>query len=318
MASPPESIVHAAELHRLLDQGPFAAALRAAIVVRGLSLDRVQDRLARRGVHLSVATLSYWQSGRRRPERSSSLAALADLETVLNLPPRSLSSLLAPSDGRRRGISADRFPSLEQLWATTDGVAALLPRLTSAAGDGLSRLSHHDRVRVDAAGRLSSIACRQTLRAERDGADRWPVVNDWGAPFGAARLVTGTRNCSLGALVADRSAGTFAAELVLERPLHRGEAVLIEYELPNPCPVTEPGRGPRRFVRRFRQPVRDYALEVCFDRDRIPVLCQQIGSAVGETVSRVVRSLNVGASGSALAVGPGAGPGRFGIRWFWD
>ncbi|MYR59325.1 transcriptional regulator, partial [Streptomyces sp. SID625] len=52
----------AEELVRLLERGPFADALRAAITASGLSLDRIRDRLVRRGASLSVATLSSWQS----------------------------------------------------------------------------------------------------------------------------------------------------------------------------------------------------------------------------------------------------------------
>jgi hypothetical protein len=59
---------------------PFAGALRAAIQASGLSLDRLQHRLRERGVTISVATLSYWQSGRSQPQRSQSLVALRHLE----------------------------------------------------------------------------------------------------------------------------------------------------------------------------------------------------------------------------------------------
>ena len=57
------------ELVGLLATGPFPDALRAAIKTSRLSLDRIQHRLGLRGITISVATLSYWQSGRRRPER---------------------------------------------------------------------------------------------------------------------------------------------------------------------------------------------------------------------------------------------------------
>jgi hypothetical protein len=41
---------------------------------RGLGLVRIQDRLSRRGVSVSLATLSYWQTGRSRPVRRASQA----------------------------------------------------------------------------------------------------------------------------------------------------------------------------------------------------------------------------------------------------
>lgn len=78
------------ELESLLAKGPFADALRAAIRSRGLGLERIQYRLREKGVPVSLATLSHWQSGRCRPERQGSLAALRCLEEVLRVPRGSL------------------------------------------------------------------------------------------------------------------------------------------------------------------------------------------------------------------------------------
>ena len=54
-------------------EAPFAEALRQAIARRGLALNRIRTHLADRGLHVGVATLSTWQSGRRIP-RDDSLA----------------------------------------------------------------------------------------------------------------------------------------------------------------------------------------------------------------------------------------------------
>ena len=64
----------------------FAGALRDAIQARGLGLERIQERLRAEGFSVSLATLSYWQTGRSRPERRESLAALAELEKILGGP----------------------------------------------------------------------------------------------------------------------------------------------------------------------------------------------------------------------------------------
>ncbi|MEU6645210.1 transcriptional regulator [Saccharomonospora sp. NPDC046836] len=89
----------ARELESLLATGPFAAALRAAIRARGLGLERIQYRLRSRGAPVSLATLSHWQSGRCRPERAGSLAALRCLEEVLEVPQGALMRLLATDNG---------------------------------------------------------------------------------------------------------------------------------------------------------------------------------------------------------------------------
>ena len=70
--------------------GSFADVLRTAIEVRGLGLERIRDRLDAQGISLSVATLSYWQSGRSQPGRKQSIAALPHLEQLLALDQGSL------------------------------------------------------------------------------------------------------------------------------------------------------------------------------------------------------------------------------------
>jgi len=91
------------EVGPLLVTGPFEAALRAAIRARGLGLERIRYRLRGRGVSISLATLSHWQSGRCRPERPESLLALCHIEEVLEVPPGSLTNLLGPPRSRARG-----------------------------------------------------------------------------------------------------------------------------------------------------------------------------------------------------------------------
>ncbi|OQO89593.1 hypothetical protein [Saccharomonospora piscinae] len=84
----------------------FADTLRSAIFTSGLSLDRIQVRLQERGVPVSVTALSYWQSGKRQPERQRSLHAVLALEQILDVPTGSLLSLLPPP--RPRGIASRR------------------------------------------------------------------------------------------------------------------------------------------------------------------------------------------------------------------
>lgn len=71
--------------------GTFAEAFRDAVNASGMTLVEVVDALADRGVKLTQATLSYWQSGRSLPRRQSSLKALAEIEKVLGVPTGTLS-----------------------------------------------------------------------------------------------------------------------------------------------------------------------------------------------------------------------------------
>ena len=82
----------------------FAQTFAAAVAASGMSLDAIRRALADQGHQLSVATLSYWRSGRRRPERSSSLAALEDLEGVLGVEP---GTLMAKLPGRSAPTTYD-------------------------------------------------------------------------------------------------------------------------------------------------------------------------------------------------------------------
>lgn len=84
----------------------FSAELRSAISTSGLSLDRIQVRLQERGIPVSVTALSYWQSGKRQPERQRSLQAILVLEQILDVPTGSLLSLLPPP--RPRGVASRR------------------------------------------------------------------------------------------------------------------------------------------------------------------------------------------------------------------
>jgi transcriptional regulator with XRE-family HTH domain len=272
------------------DPPPFHVALRAAITASGLPLDRIRHRLQLRQVPVSVPTLSNWQSGRRRPERPESLRALAELESVLDLPPSTLRSLLGPPRPRGRSTVATQGRSLTAVWGETAG--RLLSAVDTSSDSKLVRLSHHDLVRVDNTGQLSRLYTRQVLRAGQDGADRWIAV--WESR--AAEVIAG-RHCRLGQLRTD--AGLTVAELLFDQPLARGETAIIEYHL------RYPRAGGDRFLRRFHLPAREYVLEADFHPAALPTQCFRTDS--GETV--VPNS-----TGFAHLVGLNV-TGKIGIQW---
>src|SRR5436309_1108793 len=130
--APARTATARSDLARLLAGGPFPEALRAAIKGSGLSLDRIQHRLRLRGVNISVATLSYWQSGRRRPERPESLDALRHLEAVLRVPPNALTALLGPPRPRGRRRRTGRQLAMDALWTSNEGLPGLLARIDTS------------------------------------------------------------------------------------------------------------------------------------------------------------------------------------------
>lgn len=283
--------------------GSFADVLRDAIDQRGLGLERIRDHLHQRGVSLSVATLSYWQSGRSRPERKSSLAALPHLERVLELPPGTLhATLAAPSPRRRRAPVVD----LDELWPEARH-ARVLSRLDNSRDTELDRISIHDRLLVGADRRQVSLTVRQVLRARTDGPDRRVVLHFHDDTDAALPTIRPLRGCRLGRTADDDERGVVGAELVFLRPLLRGETVVIEYEL------VSADDGPREpaYGRKFRMPVTDYVLEVEFDASALPRSC----CTFGPPEERVPLALDP--AHRVHVVGTGCGL-TTGIAWSWE
>jgi hypothetical protein len=298
---------------RLVGIGSFAEALRAAIQARGLGLERIQERLAREGISVSVATLSYWQNGRSRPERHGSLRALGCLEGVLELPRGTLVGLLPPPRTRGRWLkAADDGHAMSAFWPQAEQVTDLLDGVDTRWDDRLARISQHDRVTVGADRGERSFLSRQVLRAEADGPDRWVVIMHLDENDRPAPRVRALRNCRAGRVVARPEIGFLAAELLFERPLRRGETVITEHELVNsgPFPLST------NYERKFRFPVREYVLEVGFDPGEKPVRCTRYSRPDGEPEKSAAVPMDEVSEVHAVALG--FGPGCYGFRWEWE
>ncbi|MGH3491800.1 MAG: hypothetical protein ACRDRL_21365 [Sciscionella sp.] len=315
---PPGGPTTSRELDHLLDVGPFPAALRAAIGASGLSLDRIQHRLQARGVRLSVATLSYWQSDRRRPERPASMHALTHLEQVLHIPRGSLAALLGPPRPRGRRNGSDHLPTLDQLWTKQEIAQTLLSTVDTSSDLLLRRLSQHDRITVGADRKQHALRSRQLLRAEADGPDRCLLMFDWDYGHEDEPALSGLRNCSLGKIVTHPDDGIFLTELVFDRPLNRGETQLLEYAVHTDARHSTAARADQ-FSRKFRHPTREYFLEVDFDPQCLPARAhQQIYASDNLPGKPQARNLSISPHGQTHMVALDFGPGEVGIRWEWD
>lgn len=300
------------DLAEKLASGPFSDALRAAIQVKGLSLDRIRHRLRARGAPISITALSYWQSGRRRPERPDSMTALSHLEEVLDLPGGALSKLLGPPKPRGKGRTKAETSTVQGHGRDNRRLAELLAGVDTSSDTWLSRLSQHDRVEIAADGGTHRVRSRQVLRADRDGVDRWVLVYDTDVPGNPLPGIGALGSCRLGRLITDPGSGLMVAELLFERPLRQDETLVLEYELVHhdqlyPSPETT-------HFRRFRLPVREYKLEVRFDSRCRPPRCEQFESAEH---SASTRPLAVDPWGYVRAGVDDFGPGIFGVRWDW-
>ena len=279
--------------------------LRTAIADRGLSLDRVRHHLKQHGHDLSVATLSYWQSGRSRPDRASSLAALGSLEEILQVPRGSLAALL-PARARRPGAANPPDSGVGTLFDTGRLIDAIVEQL-GIVWDDLERVALHEHVTLRADRTVGSHLIRETMRATRDGVDRF-VVFYGDDPIGTPYIMA-HGNCRLGRVVEHPELGLVVAELLLPQPLAMGDCVLVDYEyaIAGPAPVWD------GWERGLRQPQREVLLEIEFAPEALP-------SAVGMRLAQGEddRSRPVALNGNLLSVLLlDVGRGLIRLSWTW-
>lgn len=287
---------------------PFVVALRDAVEQRGLGLGRIAARLAELGTPLSEATLSYWQSGRSQPGRKSSIQALANLERILQVEPGALSGQLGPPVVRGRHHEP---PSWEELWVEVPEVTAAYGRMDTSNEDHLTRVSYHDRIVVGPGRAELGVWTRQVMRAERDGVDRFVAMRGLDDPTSPVGQVRALERCTVGRTWIDSAAGVVTVEMLLPRPLRRGELIAVTYEIAQqpPYPIAE------RHERRRRSPNKEYILEVIFDPADMPLSCQTYVEPVDGTL--VVEEVVPDPEHGLLFVELDGRPGVVGARWTW-
>ena len=151
------------------------------------------------------------------------------------------------------------------------------------------------------------LTVRQVLRARTDGPDRRVVLHcqdDLAAPLPRILPLHG---CRIGRVVRDPASGVIGAELLLHRPLRRGQTAVVEYRL-------DFGRhGPLEVEvhRRLRTVMRQYLLEVRFHPDVLPADCEAF-RADGRSQPR-----DLDPEGAAHLLEVDGGEGRVGLRWRW-
>jgi hypothetical protein len=303
---------HSVALDALLKTGPFCAALREAIRVRGLTLDRIQAKLAEAGTPVSLAALSHWQSGRSQPEREASIAALGALERILGLQPAALTALLEPPRPRGRRNASSVY-AITEIYHDRSAIIEALRDMDPVWSGDVVRVSMHDRVVVGADRFIRRQWNRLLLRATVDGPDR--ILALYNAECGENTLtITPVRGCSLGQVVSVHSSGLIAAELLFGHPLRAGEFHVMEHRLD----FSEPFVSDAESTRRFPEPLREYVLEVEFAESSRPARCVQIASSAVDSDDYTERVMSLDEFGRATAVALDVGPGQFGIRWAWE
>ncbi|MGP4042905.1 hypothetical protein [Streptomyces sp. 2A115] len=306
--------VATAELETALRGGPFHVALRAAIAARGLPLQRVQHHLTRYGVKVGVTSLSYWQQGARRPQRPESLRAVRALEEILQLPEESLIRLLAEADEHPE-TERPAARSYRSLVEASGALEKLLAELNSPPDGGLHTIGHHERVRIGSRRELLGRDSHHIVRADKDGIDRYVAIHHGDPGCAPDRMtVHALENCRTGRVRWHDGTGVLVAELLFDTRLRTGDTFLFRYDIEDGT-----AGASSEYVRGFSLSGGQYALQVRFAEDALPVRCHRFTqhSAAAPRIGRQELAVS-GHHRSVHMVEPRVRSGIVGIGWDWE
>ncbi|MBB5867186.1 transcriptional regulator with XRE-family HTH domain [Allocatelliglobosispora scoriae] len=292
----------------------FGAALRVAIQRSGRSLHSIADELRERSTPVSPSTLSCWQNGDSQPERSRSLAALANVERIVGVPAGSLVDKLGPR--RPRGSWRPRTGDVpfEHFWDSPESLVRTLAKLDATPEDTYNphRVSTFSSYQVDHHGQIRSLRTRRLVRADRDGASRiiFPICL---STLTEPPQVVHTDGCAPARFRVDVASSTCVFEFRLDRPLRAGELASIEIALRYPAGQAE------GYVRldAFRPP-RDLTIQVAFDPARLPARCYGYVQPHHARPKREVSGGSVAQPPHTLQfITMDPAPGAYGVGWEW-
>ncbi|MEU3053611.1 helix-turn-helix domain-containing protein [Streptomyces griseus] len=288
----------------------FPGVLREALNRRGLSLERVSERLRVRGITISQATLSSWQRGRSQPERARSLRAVEVLEEILELPAGALRSLLGPRRPRGRTTPPDAEGAALQILGEDSVVEKALGARFRHFNQETSSLMVHDIVRVGETGTLSGISTTNVLRASRAGADRAIFVlsfdDEAAEPVDirvtCGRLVEATYLKGLKSLV---------LEIHFGRELAKLDTAVVSYAVdvsPSDTPATH-------YERWSRTNLHEYLQQVFFHPAALPTDCHRyVREKVGDP-PRGRRRIPLSDAHNVHVLTSRCKPGVHGVAW---
>ena len=208
----------------------FAEALDEAIALRGVTLTHLHRRLADLATPVSLATLSYWRSGRSEPERRSSIDAVHTLEEVLGVDEGSLVDRLGPP---RRSAPPQPEVSVAELSGRDEAVRTALAKLGFTAHD--EELSDYAVMLILD---LDDRRCRAAAAVDQHLARRATTAPSGRRPSSPWTGRPTRRRCShrpggsgWEPQVFDPDNRLHVAELLLDRPLARGELAMGEEDI---------------------------------------------------------------------------------------
>ncbi len=282
----------------------FARALGAALEESGCSLSALHRELVRVGHPVSIATLSSWRSGMRRPGGDASRRAVEAVEGVLGLAAGALLRRLAEGP-ELSALEPGRVPFSE---AEADAVIAETLRLIDGPPFEVTReLSTQVTTEVGASGRIVRFTTRTLLQAVAPLVTEisYTAVSLEGRTHEPRITPRGARIVREGAHPSGRAHGIVYE---LDQPLPHGSTAVLEIEFDLSADPTHE-RESGAFV---IHPIRDLVVWTRFHPEAVPDWVVEVEESPG-TEGMIERPLIPDVS--MHQVRRDFGPGALGVRW---
>lgn len=283
----------------------FAASFRDAINARGLTLARLHEQLRARGNSVSMATLSYWRSGARRPEGAQSMAALSDIEQLLHLEPGSLTALLGTTN-RTGPLGPNQFPldeqELEQ--AVKDAFAAL----GAEYPDTSRELTTHSVTDVDADGNVSYSITRSIVQSTVGTVSSIPFLEMTPGVNTPAPIISAVAGGRIAARYSHPNGEVHGVLFELDVPLTAPSTSMVEWSVEYP-----PGYPPQRETgHAVARQCRELLVWTRFHPDALP---DRIEERAETPAGIKTTELSLEGRNSVHQVRRAFGPGLLGVSW---
>jgi hypothetical protein len=312
------------DLEQALETGPFDRALQLAITHRGLKLAAIERRLVAQNTPVARSTLSYWQQGRRQPERESSRRALTALEEILNLPSLSLVNLVGAPKPRGRWIGYRRGGlQWSEMWDDGEAVEQVLTSDSRRESGKVEDISLYESFSIGAHRERRWKFTQVLTRALEDGADRAIVLYGADVDVDVRDVkLKAVSNCRAGRVRYLPESRLAAFEVLLGRSMRVGETHLYAYRLDyaesaSAAPASSSDASGNVTGRIFRDPVHLYVMQAEFHPETLPVSCSWVQRARQSAEERTVAELSLTAQNTAHFSLESSPPGAHAIRWEW-
>lgn len=283
----------------------FAASFRDAINARGLTLARLHEQLRARGNSVSMATLSYWRSGARRPEGAQSMAALGDIEQLLHLEPGSLTALLGTTN-RTGPLGPNLFPLDEQ--ELEDAVKEAFAALGAEYPDTSRELTTHSVTDVDAAGNVSYSITRSIVQSTVGTVASIPFLEMTPGISTPAPFIEAVAGGRIAARYSHPNGEVHGVLFELDVPLTAPSTAMVEWSVAYP-PDYPPQRETGHAVARQ---TRELLVWTRFHPDALP---DRIEERVETPDGSKLTELSLEGRNSVHLVRRAFGPGLLGVAW---